>query len=140
MTSEVAMVPDLAEPGATWDGGPPSALPILKWQESRPILATAGGGGLDCFLKHGISKGGNAVCGGQDSTRCTQKPHLVWRTFFRTRCGFRNTPGERFLLQEYSDEAVQSVHSTNDRIFAPSVELVANGTCDRFLLFARSGF
>ena len=112
MISEVAMVPDLAEPGATWDGGPPSSLPILKWQESRPILATRGGGGLDCFLKHGISKGGNAVCGGQDSTRCTQKPHL-----------------------EYSDEAVQSVHSTNDRIFAPSVELVANGTCDRSLLF-----
>ena len=117
MISEVAMVPDLAEPGATWDGGPPSALPILKWQESRPILATAGGGGLDCFLKHGISKGGNAVCGGQDSTRCTQKPHL-----------------------EYSDEAVQSVHSTNDRIFAPSVELVANGMCSSLFCSSRSGF
>ena len=103
MYCEVAMVPSLAEPGATWDGGPPASLPLLQFRESRPLLTTAGGGGLDCFLRNGISSGRNEVCGGQDSSRCMQTPHL-----------------------EYSDEAVQAVYSLQDRIFGPSVDHVYN--------------
>ena len=80
-------------------GGPPSSLPILKWIESRPLLTTAGGGGQDCFLKHGMASGRNSICGGQDSSRCTATPHL-----------------------EYTDESFQAVHITQDRIFADSVE------------------
>jgi hypothetical protein len=103
MYSEINMLPQLSTDlaGLTWDGGPPSTLPLLKWIESRPLLTTVGGGGLDCFLRHSISSGRNAVCGGQDSSRCTQTPHL-----------------------EYSDEAVQAVNTVQDRILGPSVEHV----------------
>ena len=45
----LAMVPalpvDIA--GDTWDGGPPAVLPLLQFDESRPVLRAVGGGGQD---------------------------------------------------------------------------------------------
>jgi hypothetical protein len=105
MYSEVSMLPQLSldEGGMTWDGGPPTTLPLLQWIESRPLLTTSGGGGQDCFLRKQIGAAGNRVCGGQDSTRCTQIPHL-----------------------EYSDEVVQAVHTEQTRVFDDTVERVYN--------------
>jgi hypothetical protein len=105
MYSEISMLPQLSQAvaGFTWDGGPPTTLPLLQWIESRPLLITSGGGGMHCFLKYGVGKARNSVCGGQDSTRCTQIPHL-----------------------EYSDEVIQAVHTEQTRMFDDTVEQVSN--------------
>jgi hypothetical protein len=53
----VSNLPTVANPGTSWDGGPPATIHLLRFSESRPVLKTVGGGG-------------------QDSTRCMQTPHL----------------------------------------------------------------
>ena len=44
MPSEISMLPQLSldEGGTSWDGGPATNLPLLKWAESRPLLTTSG--------------------------------------------------------------------------------------------------
>lgn len=55
----VSRLPQVSEPGFTWDGSPPAAIEILGFQESRPVLKVVGGGG-------------------QDSRRCMQKPMMEY--------------------------------------------------------------
>ena len=55
----VSRLPQVSDPGFTWDGSPPATIAILGFPESRPVLKTVGGGG-------------------QDSRRCMQKPMMEY--------------------------------------------------------------